>query len=99
MARGRWDATGAEPGERSKVPCARQCRSASRLLAAPLVQRVVDLHLSLELLVVALAVDAAETHRDRLQSGRLRGEPDVGLHVSPVDDPGQALQRRVAQAV
>src|SRR6266849_898583 len=69
------------------------------LALAPGVERVVERTLELDLAVILLAVHDRETERDGLQAGSLRGEVDVGSHVSAVHDHGEPVERWILQPV
>src|SRR5207245_2144014 len=56
------------------------------LLLTPGVERVIKRHLRLQLFVVALAVEAAEPHGDRLQARGLGRQVDVSFDVGAVHD-------------
>src|SRR5260370_3977479 len=72
---------------------------AGRLVPAPGVERVVERAFQLDLSVVLFAVDDRKAVGDRFQAGGLRRHVEVGGHIGPVDDQGQAVERRGLQAV
>src|SRR5260370_16614432 len=72
---------------------------AGRLVPAPGVERVVERAFQLDLSVVLFAVDDRKAVGDRFQAGGLRRHLEVGGHIGPLDDQGQAFDPRVLQAV
>src|SRR5437660_1324535 len=81
---------------RTGVSCALRV---SDLRLAPCVEGVVHRRFELDLPAVVIAVDQREAVSDRVESRRLRTDVAVSRDISPVNDLGQSVERRVLQSV
>src|SRR5438309_6067262 len=69
------------------------------LLLAPCVERVVHRHLRLQLVVVMVAVGAAEPHRDSAEARGFSRLADIRVDIGAVHDSGHAVECGVVQTV